>query len=127
MAFDRKQRCTRHGRGERLRAAHAAEPSGENPFANEVAAVMAPRDLRECLVGALYDALAADIDPRARSHLAVHHQALTVELVEMVKRRPVRYEVRVRDQHAWDVRVRAKHPDRFTGLDAQSSHPLQAR
>ena len=37
----------------------------------------------------------------------------------MVKRRPVRHKVRVRDQHAWDVRVRAKHPDRFTGLHAQ--------
>ena len=119
LAFDRKQRCARHGRGERLRAAHAAEPSGENPFAGKVAAVMAPSDLREGLVGALHDALRADVDPRARSHLAVHHQAPAVELVEMVKRRPVRHEVRVRDQHAWGVRVRAKHADRFTGLHAQ--------
>ena len=61
----------------------------------------------------------ADIDPRARSHLAVHHQALAVELVEMVKRRPVRHEIRVRDQHARRIRVRAKHADRFAGLHAQ--------
>ena len=77
LAFDREQRGTRHGRGERLRAAHAAEPCGENPFSGKVAAIVAPPDFREGLVGALHDALAADIDPRARSHLAVHHQAFT--------------------------------------------------
>src|SRR5271168_553147 len=39
---------------------------------------MAPSDLGECLVGALHDALRADVDPRPHSHLAVHHQALAV-------------------------------------------------
>ena len=119
LAFDRQQRGARHGRGERLRAAHAAEPRGENPFAGKVAAVVAPADFGEGLVGALHDALRADVDPRARGHLAVHHQALAIELVEMVERRPMRHEVRVRDQHARRVRVRAKHADRFAGLHAQ--------
>jgi hypothetical protein len=32
--------------------------------------------------------------------LAVHHEAFAIELVEMVERRPVRHQVRVRDQYA---------------------------
>ena len=119
LAFDRQQRCARHGRGERLRAAHAAEPGGENPSAGKVAAVVAPPDFGEGLVGALHDALRADVDPRARGHLAVHHQAFAIELVEMVQRRPVRHEVRVGDQHARRVRMGAKHADRLSRLHAQ--------
>ena len=38
LAFDGKQRRPSHGRRERLRAAHAAEPRGQDPFAGEVAA-----------------------------------------------------------------------------------------
>jgi hypothetical protein len=52
-------------------------------------------------------------------HLAVHHEALAIELVEVVERRPVRHQVRVGDQHPWRVRVRAKHPNRFSGLHAK--------
>ena len=66
----------------------------------EVAAVMLAADLDEGLVGALHDALAADVDPRAGRHLAVHHQALAIELVEVLPGRPVRHEVGVGDQHA---------------------------
>ena len=51
--------------------------------ASLAAVVLAP-GLDEGLVGALHDALAADVDPRAGRHLAVHHQALAVELVEVL-------------------------------------------
>ena len=119
LAFDRQQRGTRHGGGERLRAAHAAEAGGEDPLAGEAAAVVAPQQLGKGLVGALHDALRADIDPGAGGHLAVHHQALAIERVEMVERRPVRDQVRVRDQHARRVRVRAKHADGLSRLHAQ--------
>ena len=119
LAFDRQQRGARHGGGERLRAAHAAEPGGEDPLAGEAAAVVPPPELGKGLVGALHDALRADIDPRARGHLAVHHQALAIELVEMVERRPVRHQVRVGDQHARRVGVGAEHADRLAGLHAQ--------
>jgi hypothetical protein len=37
----------------------------------------------------------------------------------VVKRRPVRHQVRVRDQHPRRVRVRAKHTDWFSGLHAK--------
>ena len=76
-------------------------------------------DLDEGLVGALNDALAADIDPRAGGHLAVHHQAEPIELVEMVPGRPVRHEVGIGDQHARRVGMGAEDADRLAGLDEQ--------
>ena len=87
-------------------------------------------DLDEGLVGALHDALAADIDPGAGGHLAVHHQALAIELVEMVPGRPVRHEVGVGDQHARRVGVGAEDADRLAGLDEQrlvALEPAQRR
>jgi hypothetical protein len=75
LAFDGQHRGAGHGRGERLGAAHAAEAAGQDPAALEVAAIVPPADLDEGLVGALHDALAADIDPGAGGHLAVHHEA----------------------------------------------------
>ena len=79
----------------------------------------------ERLVRALHDALRADVDPRARRHLAVHHEALAVELVEVLPRRPVRHEVRVRDQHARRVRVRPENADRLARLHEQRLVVLQ--
>ncbi len=88
LAFDRQHRCAGHGRRQRLRAAHAAETGGENPAARQIAVVMPAADFDEGLVGALNDALRADIDPRAGRHLAVHHQALAIELVESDRASP---------------------------------------
>ena len=118
-AFDGQHRRTRHGGRERLCTAHAAEPGGEDPAPAEVAAVVLASHLDEGLVGALHDALAADVDPRAGRHLPVHHQALAVELVEVVPGGPAADEVRVRDQHARCVGVRAEHPDGLAGLHQQ--------
>src|SRR5690349_7348954 len=83
LTFDTKDARARHGRSQRLRATHAAEASGENPFALEIAAEMFAAHFDECFVRALDDALAADVDPRAGRHLAVHHQTLAIEFVEM--------------------------------------------
>ena len=80
--------------------------------------MLAPR-FDERLVRALHDALAADVDPRAGSHLAEHHQPLAVELVERFQRRPVRHEVRVGDEHARRIGMRAEHADRLARLDQQ--------
>ncbi len=80
---------------------------------------MPAADLDEGLVGALHDALAADVDPGARRHLAVHHEALAVELVEVLERGPVRHQVGVGDQHARRVGVRAEDADRLAGLHQQ--------
>src|SRR3954465_7416274 len=54
--------------------AHPAGPGRQRDRPRQRAAVPAPRDLREALVGALHDSLAADVDPRAGGHLAVHRQ-----------------------------------------------------
>ena len=118
-ALDRQHRGARHRGRERLCAAHAAEPGGEDPAPAEVAAVVLASHLDEGLVGALHDALAADVDPRAGRHLAVHHQALAVELVEVVPGGPAADEVRVRDQHARCVGVRAEDADGLAGLHQQ--------
>ena len=119
LAFDREHRRPRHRGRQRLRAAHAAQTGGEYPAVGELAAVVLAAGLRERLVGALHDALAADVDPRAGRHLAVHHEALAIELVEVLPRRPARHEVRVGDEHARRVRVRLEHADRLAGLDQQ--------
>src|SRR3546814_2960976 len=53
LAFDREARGARHHRRERLRAAHAAQPGGQQPFARQVAAMMLAPHLDERLVCAL--------------------------------------------------------------------------
>ena len=72
-------------------------------------------------VGALYDPLAADIDPRAGRHLPEHHEAFAVQFAKVFPGRPCRYEVGVGDQHTRGVFVCAKHADRFAGLHEQVS------
>ncbi len=125
-ALDREQRSAGHGRREGLRAAHAAEAGGENPSSAKVAAIVPAPHLDEGLVGALHDALRADIDPRARGHLPVHHEPLAIELVEAIPGRPVRHEIGVGDEHARRVGVGAEHADRLAGLDEQRLIALEA-
>ena len=119
VAFDREAGGAGQDRGERLRAAHAAEAGGQDPAALEVAAVVLAAGLDEGLEGALHDALGADVDPGAGGHLAVHHQALAVELVEMRPGRPVRHEVGVGDQDARRVGMGPEDADRLAGLDEE--------
>src|SRR6185369_1483335 len=88
LALDDQRARAGEARGQRLRAAHATQPRGEDPLALERAAVVLAPRLDEGLVRALHDALAAYVDPRARGHLAVHHQALAIELVEVLPGRP---------------------------------------
>src|SRR5205814_341492 len=57
-----------HGGGQRLGAAHAAEARGQHQPAGEGAAEVAAGAGGEGLVGALEDALRADVDPRAGGH-----------------------------------------------------------
>ena len=75
--------------------------------------------LDEGLVGALDDALAADVDPRSGGHLAVHHQALALELVEVIPIGPMGHQVGVGDQHPRRVGVGPEDSDRLARLDQQ--------
>ena len=110
---------TGHDRRERLRAAHPAEAGGQDPAALEIAAIMLAAHLGEGLVGALDDALRADVDPAAGGHLAVHHQPLAIELVEHLPIGPFGHEVGVGDEHPRRVLVGAEHADRLARLDEQ--------
>ena len=106
-----------HRDRERLRSAHAAEAGRQRDRPRERPAEAAARDLGEALVGALHDALAADVDPGARRHLPVHRQPERLEPPELVPVRPLADEVGVRDQHARRPFVGAEHADRLARLD----------
>ena len=103
LAFDVQRAGTGQGCGQRLSAAHAAETCGQDPTAFEVIVVVLATGFDEGFVGALDDALAADVDPAAGGHLAVHGQAFGVEFVEVFPARPVRHQVGVGDQYARGV------------------------
>ena len=75
-------------------------PGGQrHPTAQRAAEVLAGQ-LGERLERALQDALRPDVDPRAGGHLAVHRQALALELAEDLPGGPLADEVRVGDQDA---------------------------
>ncbi len=119
LALDGQAAGAGEGGRQRLRAAHAAQPGGQDPAAGQAAAVVLHAGLDEGLVGALHDALAADVDPAAGGHLAVHHQALAVELVEVLPGGPLGHQVGVGDQHPRCIFVRAEHAHRLAALHQQ--------
>src|SRR5690606_2652804 len=102
--------------GERLGPAHTAAAAGDGERAGEGAAEPLVGDRGERLVGALEDALGADVDPRARGHLAVHDQAELLQPPELRPVRPVADQVGVGDEHPRRPLVGAQHPDRTAGL-----------
>jgi hypothetical protein len=73
----------------------------------------------ECLVSTLDDALATDVNPRAGCHLAEHHQALPVELAEVLPVRPRRDEIGIGNQDARRIRVRFEYAYRLARLHQQ--------
>jgi len=125
LAFDVQRTGTGKGGRQRLRTAHAAQPRGEDPFALQRPSVVLAPSLDEGFVGALHDALAADVDPRASGHLAVHHQALAVELVEVLPGAPLGHQIGIGEQHARRIDVGAEHAHRLARLDQQRLVLLQ--
>ena len=102
-----------------MRAAHAAQTGGEDPFAAQIAAVVLAAGFDEGFVSALHDALRADVNPAAGGHLAVHRQAFGVQFVEVFPSGPVRHQIGIGQQHARRVFVGFEHAHRFAGLDQQ--------
>ena len=119
VAFHTENAEARHGGRQGLGAAHAAETGCQHPSAGGLAAVVLAARLGEGLIGSLHDALAADVDPGSRRHLAVHHEALAVQFVEMVPVRPGGHQVGIGDQHPGRVGVGFKDPHRLAGLHQQ--------
>ena len=101
------------------RSPERTPPGLGRPCARARATVVLAAGFDEGLVGALHDALAADVDPGAGRHLAVHHQALAVELVEVFPGGPLGHQVRIRDQHARRIDMGAEHAHRLARLHQQ--------
>ncbi|MNE48768.1 hypothetical protein D3C80_1432530 [compost metagenome] len=78
LAFNVQRARAGQGRGQWLRPPHAAQTSGQHPTTFQVVVVVLATGFHEGFVGALHDALAADVDPAASGHLAVHGQAFGV-------------------------------------------------
>jgi hypothetical protein len=104
------------GDRQRLRTAHPPAPAGQREGAGERSAETLFGDRSECLVGALHDALGADVDPRAGRHLPVHGQAEVFEAAELGPGGPVADEVGVGQQHPRCPLVGGEHPDRAPRL-----------
>src|SRR5438477_585004 len=98
-----------------------SEARRDDEAAREVTAEVLARELGKGLVRALHDALRADVRPRAGRHLAVHDEALGLELAELLPIRPLGHEVRVRDEDARRALVRLEDGD---GLPALHEHRL---
>ena len=105
-----------HGDGQRLRAAHLAQAGSEHELALERGPALLAGQAAEGLVGALEDALGADVDPGAGGHLAVHDQALLLPAVEVLLGGPMGDDVAVGDQHARRVLVGAEDGDGLAAL-----------
>jgi hypothetical protein len=115
-----------HGGGQGLRAAHAAQARGHHQAPGEVAAEVLAGRLGERLVGALQDALRADVDPRAGGHLPVHGESQRLQAAELVPGGPARHQVGVGDEHARRLLVRAEHAHRLPALHQHRLVVLQA-
>ena len=124
--LDAERDAAGHGDGERLRAAHAAEAGRQDQLAGQVAAVVLLPRGGERLVGALEDALGADVDPRAGGHLPVHGETQVVKAAELVPVGPVADQVGVGDEHARRHLVGLEHADGLAALDQQRLVVLEA-
>ena len=105
-------------------ASGCAPPIPPSPAVSEIVPASVPPNrfaaiADERLVRALQDALRADVDPRARRHLAVHRQTHRLEAAELLPGRPLGHEVGVRDQHARGPLVGLDDADRLARLHEQ--------
>src|SRR5712692_805137 len=119
IGLDADRHAPIEGDRERLGAAHAPKARGQGDRAGQRAAEAFARDRGESFIGALEDALGADVDPRPRGHLPVHGQSERLEPPELIPGRPLGHEQRVGDEHTWRPRVRVENADRLARLDQE--------
>ena len=124
--LDAERHAAGHGDGQRLGAAHAAEAGRQDEAAGQVGAVVLLAGGREGLVGALEDALRADVDPDAGGHLPVHRQAQGVQAPELVPVGPVGHQVGVGDEHPWGHLVGLEDAHGLAALHEQRLVVLEA-
>ena len=117
--LDHDRHAAVHRHRQRLGAPHTPQPGRDRDRAGQAPAEAAFGDDGEAFVGALQDALGADVDPRPRGHLAVHGQPQRLEAPELLPGRPVGHEVGIGDQHPRRPLVRAEHRHRLARLHEQ--------
>ena len=88
-----KKRGAVQSRGQRLRAAHPAHAAAGDQLSGKIALKVFSPGRGKRFVRALQNSLGADVDPAPGGHLAVHHQAGAVELVEILPVAPVSNEI----------------------------------
>ena len=75
---------------------------------------MSSSNRTESLVGSLENSLGSDVDPATGRHLAVHREALSLQLPKLFPVGPATNQVRVGNQHARRMLKRGEYTDRFT-------------
>ena len=116
---DDQHRTAVEGDGKRLRAAHAAASARQGEGPREGLTPEGASHGGEGLVGALQNALRADVDPGSRGHLPVHRETEGLQPAELGPRRPVAHEVRVGDEHPRRPLVGAENPHGLARLHEQ--------
>ena len=111
--------CARNRCGKGLSTTHPAQTGGKQEASMQRATEVLTSALGKRLVRALHDTLRTDVDPRSCRHLTIHHQTQRVETTELIPRCPLRYEVRIRNDHAWRACMRFDNAHRLTTLHQQ--------
>ncbi len=111
--LDTEGHATIHFDRQGLSAAHASETGGHTETAFEAAVKVFFGHGPEGFVGALQNALGANIYPAARGHLAVHHQAQRFQFAEFFPGRPMGHQIGIGNQDTGRVGVGFKHTHRF--------------
>ena len=117
LALNRQYAGTGQHARQRLCAAHAAKTGGEDPASAQIVSVMLTAGFDEGFEGALHNALRTDVDPGTGGHLAVHHQAGFIQLMEVIPGGPVWHQVGVRQQYARRVSMGTEHANRLARLN----------
>ena len=115
--LDHQGRCACELAGQRLRAAHAAAARGQQQPPGERATEMRAPDRHEGLVGALQDALAADVLPGAGGHARHDGEAHVIEAAPVLLAAPLADDVAVGHDHQRRRRLAREDADRLAGLD----------
>ena len=126
--IDTEDRRPRHAPGQRLRPAHAAEPGRQDEAPRQAAVEAVLGDAHENLIGALNDALAADVLPGARRQPAPADQPLFLQLIEHLGLGPLPDNVAIGHDHQRRLGVGFEQANRLAGLDDQRLilvHPEQ--
>src|SRR5690606_28567934 len=107
-----KKTGTSNHSGKRLRPTHSTKASRKDPLTSKVARKMLPPTSSKCFVSPLQNSLSTNINPRARCHLPIHHQALFLELIKNLPSSPLGNQIRISNQNPRSIQMRFKNPNR---------------